>query len=302
MKKVNKEWLLASQDHTLKADALVIDTSNNFIRKTMKEAVFLDIETSGTYAHVFGTGQQFVAATQLSGVTRILTVAGGSFYDLYHKGVDGVWGYGNHQRKGAFKKDPLDDRRVLEKVWHILDKARVIVAHNGSFDKGWLNGRFLMLGWKLPSPYALVCTYRRLHAYNMTSKKLEELSSNKCNTHKIATDRQLWIDCHAGIESAFEEMLQYNIGDIYDTMFHTYMSTAMYNPQKAIDLSNHLDTVATCRVDGSPLLRVEQPHIDSNTGLIYNRYVNPKYNIYYKDRCNIRSAKANLNYIKWAGL
>ena len=96
----------------------------------------MDIETSINPVWAFRTGNQYVTIDQMEETTKILTVAGGSMYDLYTKKKKGVWSVGNHHFKKAFKNDPLDDTELLRRVWKILDEAKVIVAHNGRFDEG----------------------------------------------------------------------------------------------------------------------------------------------------------------------
>lgn len=282
----------------LKMPKLKFNTQSAHVRKVMRSVEFIDIETSLNQAYVFRTGKQSVNANQLTTTTKILTVAGGSMYDLYTKGKKAVWGISNHHFKTPFKKDPHDDTKLLEKVWKILDKADVIVAHNGRFDEGWLRGRFLELGWKQPSRFSLVCTYQGLRKYNMTSKKLDELSQNLCGTKKISTDFNLWLRCAKGEVKAFEEMLKYNKGDIYDTMFKVYMRTCQYYPQKSVDMTDHSSEVPQCRVTGHVLEPLDEPYTKHTTGKQYNRYINPKNGIMYIDRYCTKSKMSGIGKIK----
>lgn len=268
------------------------------VAKIMKEVQFIDIETSLIPALVFRTGKQSVNANQLLGTTKILTAAGGSMYDLYTKKKKGMWSYGNHHRKGAFKKDPMDDTYVLRKVWKILDEAKVVVAHHGRFDEGWLRGRFLELGWQQPSRFSLVCTYRGLNRYNMTSKKLDFLSNSLCDTAKIPTNIDLWIDCWKGDVKAFRKMERYNRGDIYVTLFKVYMRTCQYYPQYAVDMTDHTLEIPQCRVTGMFLDKLPELYTNHTTGLQYYLYKNQKNGIVYRDRYNIRSQKADQGLIR----
>jgi len=272
--------------------------TNPHVKAIMHKVQFLDIETSLLDAKVFRTGLQNINANQLSSTTRILTVAGGSMYDLYTKGERGIWGYSNHHTKTTFKKDPLDDTEVLRKVWYILDRAEVIVAHNARFDKSWLLGRFLELGWKLPSRFSVVCTYRNLHDYNMTSKKLDELSHNLVGTNKLPTDFTLWARCSKGDKKAFEKMMTYNKGDIYDTLFKVYMRTCQYAPQKCIDMTDYTTAIPQCRVTGDELEELDICHQNHTTGLTYLLYRNPNNGLQYVDRYNTNSKKSGKGFVK----
>jgi hypothetical protein len=268
-----------------------MDTNDPYIKAKMQNVQFLDIETSLIDAKVFRPGQQFIPAGQTTSYTKLLTVAGGTMYDLYTRGDKGIWSFSNHHDTMRFAQDPLDDTFVLERLWDILDKADVIVAHNASFDRGWILGRFVQLGWKMPSKFSVVCSYRGLTNYNFTSKKLDRLSRQLLGTSKIDTTVDLWMRCSLGDESAFEEMLAYNIGDIYDTLFKVYMRTCQYYPDYAVDLVNYALETPQCKVTGD-LLEENGVWTSRKNGNQYNTYINPVLGIVYKDRYNIRSKKS----------
>jgi hypothetical protein len=268
-----------------------INTNDPYIKAKMQNVHFLDVETSLIDAKVFRPGQQFIPAGQTTSYTKLLTVAGGTMYDLYTRGDKGIWSFSNHHDTMRFAQDPLDDTFVLERLWDILDKADVIVAHNASFDRGWILGRFVQLGWKMPSKFSVVCSYRGLTNYNFTSKKLDRLSRQLLGTSKIDTTVDLWMRCSLGDESAFEEMLAYNIGDIYDTLFKVYMRTCQYYPDYAVDLVNYALETPQCKVTGD-LLEENGVWTSRKNGNQYNTYINPVLGIVYKDRYNIRSKKS----------
>ena len=272
------------------------NTKDKFIASKMMSVQFLDIETSLVDARIYRPGQQFVSAGQTTSYTKLLTVAGGTMYDLYTKGEKGIWSFSNHHNKKRFKKDPLDDTFLLERLWDILDKADVIVAHNGSFDKGWILGRFVQLGWELPSKFSLVCTYRGLHSYNFTSKKLDRLSRQLLDTQKISTTVDLWMGCSNGDVEAFEKMLEYNIGDIYDTLYKVYMRTCSYYPDYCVDMVDYDKQEPLCKVDGGKLKSVGE-WINRKNGLEYDTYRNPRLGIMYRDRYNNNSKKSGLGLV-----
>ncbi len=281
---------------SLKMPELKFDFDNSFIKYLAQRVTFLDIETSLVDARVFRTGKQSVNASQLTNQTRILTIAGGSLYDMATMGEAGMWSCSNH-RSSTFKKNPLDDTEILATVWDILDQSDVVVAHNASFDQGWLFGRFLELGWKLPSRFFLYCTFRNLTPFNLTSKKLDELSKSLLGTKKISTNLELWMRCSEGEKAAFEEMEEYNLGDVYNTLFKVFMRTAYYNPRKAIDFTNPNNEDANCKVDGSKL-KYDGEYHNRRNGLYYNLYINKRAGIQYIDRYNTRSKKSGIGLVR----
>lgn len=280
----------------LQMPELKFNLKDPFIKELSRRVLFIDIETSLIDARIFRTGQQQVNANQSTSQTRVLTVAGGSLYDMLTLKEQGMWSCSNH-RSSTFKKNPLDDTEVLATVWDELDAAEVVVAHNASFDKGWLFGRFLELGWKLPSRFYLFCTYRNLTPFSMTSKKLNELSKTLIGKKKIDTTIDLWMRCSAGEKAAFQEMEEYNLGDVYNTLFKVFMRTAYYNPLKAVDFTNPKSSVSNCRVDGSKLVACGL-HLNRQNGLYYKLYKNPKAGIQYIDRYNTKSKKSGIGLVR----
>ena len=276
------------------------NTSRKHVEKVMKATTFLDIETSLLQFYGFRTGMQRPGIESLvegHDQTRLLTAAWGTWWDMYHDGAEGVTSVGNHHRKGAFKKDPLDDTYVLKQLWKVMDESTIIVAHNASFDAGWIEGRFMELGWKMPSRYFIYCTYQTLAGKRTVSKKLDFLSQKLVNTEKVSHDGlPLWIACSNGDVEAFEKMEEYNIGDIYDTLYKVFMRTAPYvSLNKCIDLAGD---GLFCTLTGDELVEVDELYRNRHTGLEYTQYLNPKYNIMYRDRYNVRSKKAGLGYIR----
>lgn len=274
------------------------NTNRAHVKSVMQKTVFVDIETSVIEVYTFRLGMQNLNIDSLKdgSQTRLLTAAWGSWWDLYNGGADKVQSIGNHHNKKSFKSDPLDDTDVLRELWSVLDNADIIVAHNAAFDRGWIEGRFMDLGWKKPSKYYVYCTYQTLHGLNGVSKKLDYLSRKLIGTEKVKHEGfQLWVDCQNGIRSAFEKMEAYNIGDIYDTLYKVFMRTALYvNRNKCIDLAGE---GKFCNVTGDELAKQEGSYRNRKTGLRYYTYINKKYNLEYRDRYNTNSKKADSGYI-----
>lgn len=275
---------------------LNLNYKDSFIKQLTKKIVALDIETSLVTAQVFGTGNQYIKASQLKDQTRILTVAYGSIFGMETQGKKAVKCVSNRHSK-TFKKDPHNDEELLKKVWKVLDGAEVVIAHNAQFDQGWLHGRFLELGWPLPSRYFLFCTYQNLRPFKLTSKKLDELSQTLIGSAKLPTDFELWARCSRGEVAAFKEMEEYNRTDVYDTLFMVWKRTAYYNPIKAIDFTNYQSDIIQCRVDGQYLVE-DGTYFNRKNQKAYHQYKNPRSGQLYVDKYNIRSKLAGTGIVK----
>ena len=52
-----------------------------------------------------------------------------------------------------------DDARITRSIWHLLNEADIIIAHNGvKFDTPKLNSRFIINGLMPPTPYRQIDT------------------------------------------------------------------------------------------------------------------------------------------------
>jgi len=106
--------------------------------------------------------------------------------------------------------------------------------------------------------------------------------------------------CSAGEMSAFKEMMKYNIGDIYETLYKVYMRTCQYYPDRCIDLSDPSSSQIQCKVTGMQLIN-NGTYYKRSIGLRYGRYLNETYGIHYVDRYNTNSKKSGKGLIKKLG-
>lgn len=109
-----------------------------------------------------------------------------------------------------------DDSQLLRELWDLLERADVVVAHNGaSFDVRKLNARFIDLGFDPPPPYKVIDTKRDLKRVAwFSSNKLDWLSKQFKLGEKIPTDFSLWEGCMTGKKDAWKKMLEYNKHDV----------------------------------------------------------------------------------------
>jgi DNA polymerase III epsilon subunit-like protein len=117
----------------------------------------------------------------------------------------------------GFNKSKDSDKELCEKLWSYIDKADLIIAHNGDrFDLKKINARFAVNGLLPPSPYKTIDTLKiakKHFAFN--SNKLNDLGVTLGLGKKAETGGfQLWKDCMSGDRKAYKRMAIYNRQDV----------------------------------------------------------------------------------------
>ena len=114
-----------------------------------------------------------------------------------------------------------DDTKILKVIWKLLDEADVVVTQNGrKFDQKKLNARFVMNGMQPPSSFKHIDTFliAKKH-FGFTSNKLEYMTDRLCKKYKKSKHAkfsgfELWKECLAGNDEAWDEMEHYNRYDV----------------------------------------------------------------------------------------
>lgn len=119
------------------------------------------------------------------------------------------------------KKNIEDDKPLLKEIWNLLDEADMVITQNGKkFDQKKLNARFVMSGMQPPSSYKHIDTLRiaKKH-FAFTSNKLAYMTDKLCTKYKKLSHGkfpgfELWKECMAGNQEAWQEMEDYNRYDV----------------------------------------------------------------------------------------
>lgn len=117
----------------------------------------------------------------------------------------------------GYRKDKHNDRLLTLDLWHYLDEADIVVAHNGrAFDTKKVNARFSFHHIAPPSPYKLVDTKEMSkRCFNFTSNSLDDISQYLGLGKKLPHEGiELWIECMHGDPKAWKKMLRYNAHDV----------------------------------------------------------------------------------------
>lgn len=109
-----------------------------------------------------------------------------------------------------------DDKRIIKKLWKLLDEADIVIAHNGDkYDIKKVNGRFAKYGLNLPMPYRSIDTFKAARKrLSLPSLSLDYIAKYFGVSEKADTDFQLWVDSMAGNPDALKKMQEYCDQDV----------------------------------------------------------------------------------------
>lgn len=179
-------------------------------RRSGPRILFFDIETAPILGYVWSLWQQNVSLNQIKQDWFVLSWAA--------KWLDSPTVLYKDQRRARVIED---DKKLLEPLWKLLDKADIVVTQNGvQFDSKKLNARFILNGMKPPASYKHIDTkiLAKRH-FAFTSNRLEYMTDKLCVKYKKLKHAkfagfELWRECLAGNIEAWREMEKYNKHDV----------------------------------------------------------------------------------------
>ena len=170
-----------------------------------------DIETSHNVVAVFRLyGEDYINHENLLQERFVICAA---WKWLGEKKTHAVSGLDDPSR---FRKDPFDDKHVLEALHKVLSEADVIVAHNGdAFDIKFVETRMLAHGLSPLPPITSIDTYKVAKSrFMFNSNKLDYLGKYLGVGQKKRTAPGLWLEVLKGSPAAIKEMVEYNKEDV----------------------------------------------------------------------------------------
>ena len=179
----------------------------------LPKILIFDIETTPMPVWVWDFGKQYVAHT------NILKDKDGIQKSWYVLSWAAKWLYDENVLSDVLTSDEAvagNDKRILDSVWKLMDKADIVIGHNGDrFDIRKLNARFILNGMNPPSPYKTIDTLKiARREFAFSSNKQDYLTKTFGLSEKLKTEFQLWVDCMNGDKERLAEMLKYNKGDV----------------------------------------------------------------------------------------
>lgn len=172
----------------------------------------LDIETSPITGYVWSLWKQNVGLNQIKEEWNILSFC---FKELGSAEIE----YDDLRPEGDHF-DPLDDSKLVQRLWEICNEYDILIAQNGKrFDVPKIQARFVLAGLPPPRPFKVIDTLLMARQqFNFTSNKLEWMTDKLCTTkkekHKNFPGFELWSECLKGNPLAWDEMKEYNIPDV----------------------------------------------------------------------------------------
>lgn len=116
-----------------------------------------------------------------------------------------------------YKKDPKNDRDLAASLWHMLDAADIVVAHNAiRHDVRKSMARFVYHGWPPPSPFKVVDTLKLAKKFfGFSSNRLDDLGAYLGLGRKIDTGgHALWKGVISGDMEDWKLMVKYCARDV----------------------------------------------------------------------------------------
>jgi DNA polymerase elongation subunit (family B) len=107
-------------------------------------------------------------------------------------------------------------KAMLERLWHLLNEADVVVTYNGdSFDIPWIRGELAVAGHDPWSPFLSVDLIKTVRRFKFDSKRLDDVVQRYGIGRKMDTGGiELWKGALAGDSKAWAKMRRYNCMDV----------------------------------------------------------------------------------------
>lgn len=163
--------------------------------------LLLDIETAPNLAYVWGTWKQNISMDKIVAKGHVLCWAA-------------KW-YGEPDME--FKSTRTGVKSMLREIHGLLDEADVVVHYNGkSFDIPTLNKEFVIHNMTPPAPYKQIDLLEVVRdKFNFPINKMDYVVQTLGIGKKVRHPGfQMWVDCMAGVDTAWANMEEYNRGDV----------------------------------------------------------------------------------------
>jgi hypothetical protein len=184
--------------------------------KDIRKILLLDIETSHDLIAKFGLFPEYINPENIIKGASIICAAW-----KWH-GQKEVHSANVVDKPNVFKKDRNNDKYVVQQLKKAMEKADVVVAHNGDrFDVKWFNTRCLYHGIaEIATPFTIDTLKIAKKHYKFSSNKLDYLGKFLGVGRKIKTHNHWWlaiVDLNVPVRDAIKcakKMEAYNKMDV----------------------------------------------------------------------------------------
>lgn len=203
-----------------------------------------DIETAPILANVWSRFPKFVGSNQIIKDWYMLSWAGKWL------GEDEVI-YDACSQYKELDDWATNDYYVVASLREMLAEADWVIAHNGiKFDMRKFNARLIHHGMAPLPPVKMIDTLKEVkRVAQFTDHSLNYLCQTLIGTQKVETGgHELWVNCQAGIQEAWDTMIEYNIGDI-DLLEGLYLYLRPYmkvHPNWSLYTDEETETCPRC--------------------------------------------------------
>lgn len=188
-------------------------------------------------------------------------------------------------------------RKMLKGIYDLLNEADVVVHFNGKkFDIPTLNKEFILQGWPPPSPATQVDLYSAAKSrFRFPSNKLSyicgELELGDKVEHK---GMELWRECMAGNDKAWDTMKRYNKQDIrlLEGLYMKMKPWLPNHPNYAV-----FDDIGKCRCPNCGSTDVQKRGFYHTKTMRYQRYQCMGCGAWSRSRTDVRDKMQRKNIL-----
>jgi len=196
--------------------------------------LILDIETSPHISYTWGTWNQYVAPVQLKEHGRTLCWSA-------------KW-YGDEESLVCVTEQ-TGRKNMVRKIHKLMSEADAVITYNGlKFDIPMLNNEFVKYNLDPIPPQKQIDLYRTAKGrFKLASNKLEFVAKFLKVGEKVShSGFSLWIGVLAGNQEDWDNMVEYNIGDVLllEKVYEKLRPWVKNHPDVAIE--DNGDHCATC--------------------------------------------------------
>jgi hypothetical protein len=231
---------------------------------TQPKILFWDIETTHNVVAVFRLyGEDYISPSNLIQERYIVCAA------WKWAGQKKVHSVATTDFKSLYKKNPHDDKLVVETLHEVLSEADIIVAHNGDkYDTKFFAGRALHHALPPLPPIVSVDTLKVARSrFLLNSNKLDYLGQYLGLGKKISTAPGLWLRVLQGDPAAVKEMVHYCKGDV-TLLEDVFEELRPYVPKHLVRLIEGSTACPRCGGDSNIQSRGKQ----ATTTQVYQRF------------------------------